>query len=174
MDNEKLKEGAYSITKGMIGSIPVAGSLVAEVFGFLVSSPLEKRREKWMNEISERLSSLEKDPKLLEKLKEDEKFIDILIEATRLAIKTSQEEKRTSFANAVENAALGQAPDAATSQIFLSILDQSTEWHIKILNYFTEPNISFFAHNMELRRSAITTVKKLYFRDFPKPKNHLT
>lgn len=167
MNKEKLQEGAYSITKGVIGSIPVAGSLAAEVFSLLVSSPLEKRRDAWMNDVSERLTSLEKDPQFLEKLKEDEEFIDILIEATRLAIKTSKEEKRTSFANAVVNAALGQAPDTATSQIFLSLLDQSTEWHIKFLHYFTEPNIWFFARKTELRRSLSSTVKKTLYQAFP-------
>lgn len=50
---------AHSLAKGGLGAIPVVGSLAAEIFGLVVTPPLEKRRAEWMNEIAEKLKELE-------------------------------------------------------------------------------------------------------------------
>jgi hypothetical protein len=39
-----VKDIAHSLVKGGLGAIPVIGSLAAEVFGLVVTPPLEKRR----------------------------------------------------------------------------------------------------------------------------------
>ena len=47
MDNpNKTTKGdiAHSIAKSGIGAIPVIGSLASEIFGLIVTPPLEKRR----------------------------------------------------------------------------------------------------------------------------------
>jgi hypothetical protein len=36
----------YTAAKAVLGSIPLAGAAAAELFGFLITPPLEKRRQK--------------------------------------------------------------------------------------------------------------------------------
>lgn len=49
----------YATVKAGLGSIPVLGSAATELFGLVVTPPLDKRRQEWMNEVAERLKELE-------------------------------------------------------------------------------------------------------------------
>ena len=85
---------AYAITKAVIGSIPLLGDAATELFGLVITPPLEKRRVEWMNKIAERLNKLE-EMKLIEihSLKDNDQFIDVVLQATAFALKTSEKEK---------------------------------------------------------------------------------
>jgi hypothetical protein len=52
------KDVTHSLTKGVIGTIPVIGSLASKVLGLVVRPPLEKMCAKWMNEVAEKLDEL--------------------------------------------------------------------------------------------------------------------
>ena len=52
------KDIAHSLVKGGLDAIPVVGSLATEIFGLIVTPPLEKRRAEWMNEIAAKLKEL--------------------------------------------------------------------------------------------------------------------
>jgi hypothetical protein len=137
---------AYSISKGLLSAIPIAGSLASELLGLLIASPLEKRRQKWMTEVGERLKALEEEGKIdLSTLGENEQFIDAVLVATSYALKSSEEEKVRAFQNAILNKALGQSIDKTKSQIFLNLLDSFTVWHIKILHFIDNP-AGWFEH----------------------------
>jgi len=58
------KDIAHSLAKGGLGSIPVIGSLASEIFGLVVTPPLEKRRAEWMNEVAKNLKNLNPNKKL--------------------------------------------------------------------------------------------------------------
>lgn len=135
------KDIAHSLVKGGFGAIPVIGSLAAEIFGLVVTQSLDKRRAEWMNEVAERLKELE-DKKIidLEELGANEQFIDIVLQATTYALKTSDKEKIKAFRNAILNTATGDSPDITVSQIFLNQLDRFTVWHIKILKFIDSPS----------------------------------
>ena len=47
----------------------------------------------------------------LDSLKRNEKFIDTVLQATQIALRSHQEEKRTALRNAVMNTAIGAAPN---------------------------------------------------------------
>jgi hypothetical protein len=132
---------AHSITKGGIGAIPLIGSLASELFGLLVTPPLENRRAKWMNDVAKKLKELESNGKIdFEKLKNDEQFLDVMLQATSFALKTSEKEKIDSLRNALLNTAKGESPDITKSQIFLNQIDKFTTWHIKILKLIDSPS----------------------------------
>jgi hypothetical protein len=134
------KDIAHSLTKGGLGTIPVIGSLASEIFGLVVTPPLEKRRAEWMNEIAEKLKELQNKREIdLNELKEDEQFIDVVLQATTYALKTSEKKKIECFRNAILNTATGESPDKTKSQIFLNQLDKFTEWHIIILDFIDSP-----------------------------------
>jgi hypothetical protein len=131
---------AHSLTKGGLGMIPVIGSLASEIFGLIVTPPLEKRRAEWMNEVAEKLKELETNGQIdFSELKENAQFIDVVLQATTYALKTSEEEKISSFRNALLNTAKGDSPDKTKCQIFLNQIDKFTSWHIRILNLIDGP-----------------------------------
>jgi hypothetical protein len=114
----------YVAAKAGLGSIPVLGSAASELFGLVVTPPLDKRRQEWMNEVAEKLKSLEESSKVdFLSLSHNELFLDTIVQATTIAIKTSEKEKIIALKNAVTNAALNEAPDKTKSQIFLNLVD---------------------------------------------------
>jgi len=147
----KLKESdiAFATGKGLIGMIPILGALASELFGSIVTPPLEKRRKEWMQDIGERLQALEEEDKIdINALRTNEQFIDVVLQATSLALKTSQQVKIQAFKNIITNTAEGIAPDETKSQIFLSLVDAFTPWHLKILHLFDDPKQWFRENNL--------------------------
>lgn len=131
---------AHSFIKGGLGAIPVIGSLATEIFSLIVTPPLERRKGEWMNEIASKLKELSDNKRIdLESLKDNEQFLDIVLQATAYALKTSEKEKIIAFQNAILNTAIGNSPDKTISQIFLNQLDNFTVWHIRILKFIDNP-----------------------------------
>jgi len=134
----------YAAVKAGLGSIPVLGSAATELFGLVVTPPLDKRRQEWMNEVAEKLKSLEENNQVdFSALSQNEQFIDTIIQATTIAIKTSEKEKIQALKNAVTNSALNEAPEKTKSQIFLNLVDTFTVWHLIILAFFDNPRTWF-------------------------------
>jgi len=145
-DINKTSKGdiLYATVKAGLGSIPLLGSAATELFGLVVTPPLDKRRQEWMNEVAERLKSLEENNQVdFSKLSQNEQFIDTIIQATTIAIKTSEKEKIIALKNAVTNTALNEAPEKTKSQIFLNLVDTFTVWHLTILTFFDNPRTWF-------------------------------
>lgn len=76
----------------------------------------------------------------LESLQDNDVFIDVAIEATQLAIKTSNQEKREALKNAILNSALPTSPEESLQKMFLSLIDTLTVWHLKLLELFNDPS----------------------------------
>lgn len=163
---------AHSLTKSGLGAIPVIGSLATEIFSLIVTPPLEKRRAKWMNEIAEKLKLLEENGKIdFQELQNNEQFIDVVLRATTLALKTGEKEKLTAFQNAVLNTASGESPDETISQIFLNQLDTFTTWHIKILKFIDCPRQWFQQVNQTPPSYMAGSISSVLKEAFPELKN---
>ena len=136
---------AYSLVKAGLGSIPIAGAAASELLALLVTPPLERRRNEWMNDLGERLRQLEQEKGLeLESLSDNDLFIDTVLYATQLALRTSEKEKKEYLRNAIVNCALGDTPEQSLAKMFLNLIDQFTVWHLKILNLFDDPEGPMF------------------------------
>ena len=123
-----------------------------ELMGLIVTPPIEKRKEKWMTEVSERLIDLENSQKVnLKELQENPQFIDTVIQATSYALKSSEKEKINAFQNAIINTALNEVPELTISHIFLNLIDSYTSWHIKILDLFDDPAEWFKRNNRQIQ-----------------------
>jgi len=141
-DKNKPIAGDYTfaLAKGGLGTIPIVGSIASELLGLLVTPPLEKRRQEWMTEVGTKLKELEDNSKIdLSTLADNAQFIDTVLVATTLALKTSEEEKIKAFRNAILNTALSESFEKTKGQIFLNLLDSFTIWHIKILHFIDNP-----------------------------------
>lgn len=140
IDKTTTGDVSHAVAKGVLGAIPLAGSLASELFGLIITPPLEKRKQNWMTEVGKKLQELEEKSQIdLSTLATNEQFIDTVLVATTLALKTSEKEKIISFQNAILNTATGECPDKTKGQIFLNLLDTFTVWHIKILHFIDNP-----------------------------------
>lgn len=166
------KDIIHSLVKGGLGTIPVIGSLAAEVFGLVVTPPLEKRRAEWMNEVSEKLKCLEDNKVIsLMELQNNEQFVDVVLQATTYALKTSEKEKIKAFQNAIINTALGEFSDKTLTQIFLNQLDSFTPWHITILKFIDNPKIWFQKANRTPPSYVSGSISNVLFEAYPELKD---
>jgi hypothetical protein len=162
------KDYAYSLVKGGLGAIPMVGSLATEIFSLIIAPPLERRKGEWMNEISAKLAELsDKYAVDLNSLKENELFLDTVLQATTYALKTSEREKIIAFQNAIINTAVGDSPDKTVTQIFLNQLDNLTVWHIKILKLIDHPKNWYQTFNRALPSYSMASLSTLFIHAFP-------
>jgi len=127
------EDAVHAGIRAGLSIIPVA----TELFQHFVTPPLERRRERWMDEVGKALQDLEENKGVkLEELQSNDVFIDTLLQASQIAIRNSQQEKRRALRNAILNAALPNPPEQSLQQIFLSWVDAFTIWHLRILKLF--------------------------------------
>ena len=150
MNDMKPTKGdvVYTITKAGLSSIPIVGSAASEIFSAILTPPLTKRREKWLNEIAERLQELEeKIPEFkIESLSENDMFITCISQATQSAIRNHQHEKLIALRNTVLNAAITSSIDDNIQLMFIQFIDALTPWHLNVLDLFNNP-LEWFNRN---------------------------
>jgi hypothetical protein len=151
MNKDKKKDILYSLTKAGVGSIPIVGAAASELLQLIVTPPIENRRNKWMLEIGEKIQQLENQDKIkIEDLSNNDLFIDVVLQTTQQALKTSQNEKIEYYKNAILNSAIGENPNISEIQIFLNFISDFTVWHIKILKLFDNPTDWFEKQNKKI------------------------
>jgi hypothetical protein len=138
---EGKSDVAHAIVKSALSAVPYAGGPAAELFALVIAPPLQKRQAEWMNEVAEGLKEAEKriEGFSIESLKDNERFVSTVLNASQSAIRNHQKEKREALRNAVLNAALGSVPDEDTEAIFLSLISRYTPWHLRILRLLQNP-----------------------------------
>lgn len=109
------------------------------VFSMLVRDPMDRRLHSWRELIAHSLDeTINKVEGLtLEDLSKNENFSITFSEATLIAARTRQQEKLTILRNAVLNAALPNSPEADIQSIFLTMLEEFTPWHLRLLQFFS-------------------------------------
>jgi hypothetical protein len=121
--------------------VPVVGGPLQVVFENLFGSPLEKRRQAWLEQLAEVLSEVENrvDGLTPEKLATNEAFVTVAMQASQIAVRNHQEAKLEALRNAVLNAALPRPPHEDEQMIFLRLIDQLTPWHLRLLAVLDNP-----------------------------------
>jgi len=114
-----LGDHAIGAAKVIGSAVPIFGGPGVELFNWLISPPLERRRQSWMEEVGSKLAELEKRTGVnLDELQTDDRFLDTVLKASQAAIRTSQEEKRAALRNAVLRSAMPHAPQIPHDRIF--------------------------------------------------------
>ncbi len=132
---------AHTIARVGISSIPYVGGAAAEFFTTLFAAPIEKRRQKWMEEVAKGLQELERTKNLnIDNLKNNENFITITMHATQIAMRNHQTEKLEALRNAVLNTTLKIAPEEDLQLMFLSFIDTFTVSHLKLMDLLNDPH----------------------------------
>lgn len=127
---------SHLIASSILSIIPGA----SELFHYIVTPPLEKRRQIWMQEISEAILDLESKRLLsIEELRTNDSFIDTLLHCSQIMARNSQREKHIALKNAVINSALPHTPEESLRQMYLEWIDIFTVWHLRILKFMDNP-----------------------------------
>lgn len=139
---DNFKDVGHAIAKGSVGSIPLAGGILSELFGVAFTDPATRRREQVLLDMDERLKILEEDGYDIKKLAESDKFLTIAMQVYNVALKTHQTEKRIALMNAISNTPKLQI-DENKKQMYLTYIDEFNEWHLRILLFLNTPEIYF-------------------------------
>ena len=138
---EPLDEKLHRIGRAAIGSIPVVGSPLLEIFNSLLEAPLNKRRTETMLAIGAALNELIEQGIVTEAgLQENEAFVSTVAEVCNISLRNHQTEKLEALRNAVVNSALPTCPSDDYRQIFLNFVDVCTVSHIRLLKLFEDPD----------------------------------
>ncbi|MPZ24310.1 MAG: hypothetical protein GEU28_12410 [Dehalococcoidia bacterium] len=139
---------AHAVAKAGFSAIPVVGGAAAELFQYIVGPPIERRRDKWMEDIAAVVSELQAKAEGVtpESLANDESFVTVIANASQIALRTHLEEKLSALRNAVQNSALPEAPDDSTMAVFLNLIDTLTPAHMKLLKVLDDPR-GWFSRN---------------------------
>jgi hypothetical protein len=146
-------------------SIPGVGGLAAEGFSALITPPIEKRRDQWIESIVNRLRELEDkfESFSIQELSQNELFISVLIQASKVVISTHQEEKINSLKNAVLNAAEPKNIDDNKQLTFIKFIDDFTDQHIKTLIFLNNPVVWFEQNSSSKKLTDMEKLEKVAF-----------
>jgi hypothetical protein len=130
----------YTIVKAALSAVPGAGGPAAELLALVIAPPVQNRQRRWLQELAARIQMLEEKAGITpEQLRENPAFIDAFLTATHSAVKTSSEDKREALRNAIVNSVLASAPPPDVQQLYLSIIDNLSPWHIRLLYLLKDP-----------------------------------
>jgi hypothetical protein len=137
---ETAGDHLHTLVRAGISAIPVVGGPGVELFQMVIAPPIRRRQNEWMDSVAERLHGLEaKQQCIVDELQNNNAFIDTAMQALQAANRTANQEKRDALRNAVLNAALPSPPDEARQQVFVTLVDQFSVWHLRILCLFSDP-----------------------------------
>jgi len=122
--------------------VPAAGGSLQVLFETVFSAPLEKRKEKWMQELANALVQLQQIVGDLtsERLVDNEAFITMAIQASSIAIRSHQQSKLDALRNAIINSVLITSIDEDEQMAFIHLVDQFTPSHLRLLALLNNPH----------------------------------
>lgn len=129
------EDTAHLVTRALLS--PVWGA--SELFEHFVKSPLTKRTDEWMAIAADSADFIERNFGYdLENLASNEKFLTILIQATRVAATSHQREKLDALRNAVVSSVYTQDISEDLQLTFIRFIDELTPSHILLLKFFVK------------------------------------
>jgi len=176
MEKPKKSSGdyAHAIIKGSLSEIPLIGGTASEIFNLILTPPLEKRREKWLEEIWNRLLKLEQNVGLInvESLSDNDRFISTFLSAIQVALRNHADEKLKALQNLVINSVINPPVEEAIDQLFLNLIDTYTIWHFRILEFLSNPQKWFDKNKKEPPAILATSLKNIILEAFPELKQN--
>ena len=158
--SNKLTEIIEIGAKTLLSTIPVGGPLATSVWDSVKNNKVESRQNEWKNTVEQKLSSLQIS---LNDIGNSENFTTCILKTTELAMKTSSIEKRNYLANALVNS-IDVDFDETTILIFLNLIEEYTDLHMIILNFFSNPLKFETVKNSTLSMGSPMT---LFYNEYP-------
>lgn len=144
VEKTTLPDALYAASSSALSFIPCAG----ELFNAFIIPPAERRRNDWIESIEKELYKLKSTiPDIMTRTQNNEQAISAILTASSLALKTHNKTKLEALRNIVINAVLHPDYEEYKFQMFLSFIDEFTEWHIRLLEYFSDPKAAVKKYN---------------------------
>jgi hypothetical protein len=125
--------------KSVLGAVPFAGPLLSELAGNLIPNQLIDRLTKYVKELEERLSNIDRNK--IEKVLNDEDGIDLLEEGFVQASRSLTDDRRKYIANIIANGINDQTIDYSESKYLLKLMQELNEQEVIWLRFFMVPTI---------------------------------
>lgn len=131
----------HAFTKALAASVPVAGGALSVLLDNVLTAPIEKRKQAWLQDLAGTINELVDTVEEItsERLSNDEAFITAALQATQIALRNHQEEKLEALRNAIINSALRNEPDEDLQLQFIRLIDRLTPWHLRLLALLDNP-----------------------------------
>lgn len=107
----------------------------------------------------------------IDRLQDDDKFVDCVFQATMAALNTGSQQKRQALQNAVANAAACQSVDASRQQVFLTLINDLTELHLALLAFAHDPPGWLKSQGKPLPELTMGSISHLITTGFPSLSN---
>jgi hypothetical protein len=167
----------HTTAKAALSAVPFVGGPAAELFALVLAPPLEKRRDAWLQQLYDALKRLEQQVEgfKISDLSHNEAFISATIQATQIALRTHQQQKREALRNSVLNVIRDKSLDEEKQTFFFSLIDLLTVTRLELLRLFADPARFPSQRRTELReRRAMTDpilldLNSRGFLDDPRP-----
>jgi hypothetical protein len=125
-----------SAAKGILGAVPFAGSLLAELAGTVIPNQRIDRIVKFAQILEKRLKSIEE--RFIWSQLKDENFSDLLEESLRQAARSLSDERREYLASLVTNSLSLEDIEYVESKHLLQILSELNDVEIIWLKFYSE------------------------------------
>ncbi len=135
-------DARYEISRAIISAIPAVGGPLQALFENIFTTPLNKRRQEWLEELASVIDELQKKAENLtpEKLSQNEMFVTAALQASQIAIRNHKKEKIEALRNALFNSVQPNSPSDDKQLIFLRLIDELTPWHLRLLGVLNNPS----------------------------------
>lgn len=141
MSNDLTKQSpsdhAVNIIKAAASSFPFGGGLVASLISDYIPKSREKKTVEFVNKLSE---DFERYQDLIDQeyVKSGE-FEFLLLKSWRAAIEHYQKDKINGFRAILVNSAIGKKATAEEKELFVSVLENLTGYHLELLKLLQDP-----------------------------------
>ena len=128
------------LAKAALNSVPVLGGLASELVEVVVGPQIERRRNEWLNSLAERLAKLEGNVEGFQvvNLVDHPAFVSAMLQAGVIALRNHNEEKLAALRNSVLNVAVSSTPGEDEHELFISLIDAFTRWHLRLLAFLAD------------------------------------
>ncbi len=150
---------AQGAARAILAAIPVIGGTVTEVLSMVLAPAVARRRDEWFKQLADALYEVERKVEdfKIENLQYNEAVVSAVIQATRAAVGTHQQEKLAALRNAVLNTALNKSLDEERQSVFWNLIDALSATHLLLLRFFKDRGAFSHEHRLALmqRRALI-------------------
>lgn len=132
--DEPTGDRVHRLVRAAIGAIPVAAGTALEVWNLFVEDPFQKRRTKWLSDLSAALNTLHND---VEAIKSDNDRLEVILSAilqsTDIALKTGDPATHERLISIVLSTINDQTPSEELLSLYLTTIRQLTSSHFALL-----------------------------------------
>lgn len=137
-DSSKLNNNgtdwATMLAKGAAGAVPIAGGFLAEIVGSLIPNQRMDRIVEYLTVLDNEFKQLPETA--VEKLRDNELFIDLVEESCVKASRAISRERREYILNIVKNGISDNDADINNAKYLLGLLSEMNDSEVIWLNYF--------------------------------------